>query len=71
MKIIQSVKPSGTYVKFRFFQPYRLNGREYIPGEEMVCNDKLADYLSNKMLGAVMIEAPDPGVQVSVSGQIV
>ena len=62
MQIIKSVKPSGTYVKVRLLQRWR--GHEV--GEDIVCNDKLADLLATKFIGAVLFEAPARTLQVAV-----
>ena len=72
MKIIKSVKPSGTYVKVRLLQPWCAGRgqREWAIGEMLVCNDKLADYLSSKMIGAVMIEGPDRPTRILVPSVI-
>lgn len=62
MQILKSVKPSGTYVKVRLLQPW--NG--HMPGDDIVCNDKLADLLASKCIGAVLFEAPKRTLQIAV-----
>ena len=72
MKIIKSVKPSGTYVKVRLLRPW-CAGKGHpvrMPGEVLVCDSKLADHLALQMIGAVMFEAPRPPVVISVPGTV-
>ncbi len=72
MNIIKSVKPSGTYMKVRLLRPWCAGEGQQVrmPGDVIVCNDALADYLSSQCIGAVLTEAPDRPTQILVPGGI-
>lgn len=72
MKLLESHKPSGTYVKVRFFKPWRVGPgkKEWMPGDDMVCNDLLADHLAAEMIAFPMFEAEKAGLKIFVPGQI-
>ena len=72
MKVIQSVKPSGTYVKVRLLRMWRAKPDDSwrYPGEEIVCNDLLADHLATQFIGAVLTEAPERAPLITVQESI-
>lgn len=72
-RVIQSKKPSGTFVKVRLIRPWKAKPEQkypHPPGQELVVQREIGEYLADNGIGAILCENLDSKIVVPSRGLV-